>query len=46
MADLNDPLNDSYISKVADALVPYADELKRKGSIRPAGSSNSKARAR
>lgn len=31
MSDLNDPLKDSYIGKVADALVPYADELKTKG---------------
>jgi hypothetical protein len=31
MADLNDPLKDSYIGKVADALGPYAAELKDKG---------------
>ena len=31
MADLNDPLKDSYIGKVGDALKPYADELKGKG---------------
>lgn len=31
MADLNDPLKESYISKVGDALKPYVDELKGKG---------------
>lgn len=31
MADLNDPLKESYIGKVADALTPYNDELKAKG---------------
>jgi len=31
MADLNDPLKDSYIGKVADALGPYTTELKDKG---------------
>ena len=31
MADLNDPLKDSYIGKVADALQPYAAELKTTG---------------
>src|SRR5438105_9812615 len=30
MADLNDPLKDSYIGKVADALGPYTDDLKAK----------------
>jgi len=31
MADLNDPLKESYIGKVADALTPYTDDLKAKG---------------
>jgi hypothetical protein len=31
MSDLNDALKDSYIGKVADALPPYADELKAAG---------------
>ena len=31
MSDLNDPLKDSYIGKVADALGPYTDDLKAKG---------------
>ncbi len=31
MSDLNDPLKDSYIGKVADALTPYTDDLKAKG---------------
>ncbi|SRR5581483_7321782 len=31
MGDLNDPLKDSYIGKVADALSSYIDELKEKG---------------
>ena len=31
MSDLNDPLKESYIGKVADALTPYTDELKAKG---------------
>lgn len=31
MADLNDPLKDSYIGKVADALGPYAADLNAKG---------------
>ena len=31
MSDLNDPLKDSYIGKVADAITPYADDLKAKG---------------
>lgn len=31
MSDLNDPLKDSYIGKVADAIVPYAAELTAKG---------------
>lgn len=31
MADLNDPLKDSYIGRVADALGSYTDELKSKG---------------
>src|SRR5438067_10068575 len=31
MADLNDPLKDSYIGRVADALGPYSTELKDKG---------------
>ena len=31
MADLNDPLKDSYIGKVADALGPYTADLKDKG---------------
>ena len=31
MSDLNDPLKDSYIGKVGDALTPYTDELKAKG---------------
>ena len=31
MADLNDPLKDSYIGKVADALGPYAADLTAKG---------------
>jgi hypothetical protein len=31
MSDLNDALKDSYIGKVADALVPYTDELKTAG---------------
>lgn len=31
MSDLNDPLKESYIGKVGDALKPYAAELKTKG---------------
>ena len=31
MSDLNDPLKDSYIGKVADAITPYAEDLKAKG---------------
>lgn len=31
MSDLNDPLKDSYIGKVADALAPYTAELTAKG---------------
>ena len=31
MSDLNDPLKDSYIGKVADALTPYGEDLKAKG---------------
>ena len=31
MADLNDPLKDSYIGKVADALGPYTADLTAKG---------------
>jgi hypothetical protein len=31
MSDLNDPLKDSYIGKVADALGPYSGELIAKG---------------
>lgn len=31
MSDLNDPLKDSYIGKVGDALTPYAAELTAKG---------------
>lgn len=31
MSDLNDPLKDSYIGKVADALGPYATDLTAKG---------------
>ena len=31
MADLNDPLKDSYIGKVADALKPYSADLTAKG---------------
>ncbi|MES2439360.1 MAG: hypothetical protein V4584_09850 [Verrucomicrobiota bacterium] len=31
MPDLNDPLKDSYIGKVADALAPYTAELTAKG---------------
>ncbi|MCX6896028.1 MAG: hypothetical protein NTZ16_11125 [Verrucomicrobia bacterium] len=31
MADLNDPLKDSYIGKVGDALTPYTAELTAKG---------------
>ena len=31
MSDLNDPLKDSYIGKVADALGPYAADLTAKG---------------
>jgi hypothetical protein len=31
VADLNDPLKDSYIGKVADALAPYTAELTAKG---------------
>lgn len=31
MSDLNDPLKDSYIGKVADAMTPYGDDLKAKG---------------
>jgi hypothetical protein len=31
MSDLNDALKESYIGKVADALTPYAAELKAKG---------------
>jgi hypothetical protein len=31
MSDLNDPLKDSYIGKIADALGPYTDELTAKG---------------
>ena len=31
MSDLNDPLKESYIGKVGDALTPYTDELKAKG---------------
>jgi len=31
MSDLNDPLKESYIGKVADALGPYTDDLKAKG---------------
>ena len=31
MSDLNDPLKDSYISKVGDALKPYSNDLKAKG---------------
>ena len=31
MSDLNDALKDSYIGKVADALQPYADDLKAAG---------------
>ena len=31
MADLNDPLKDSYIGKVADALGPYSVDLTAKG---------------
>lgn len=31
MSDLNDPLKDSYIGKVADALAPYTAELMAKG---------------
>lgn len=31
MSDLNDPLKDSYIGKIADALGPYAGELTAKG---------------
>ncbi len=31
MSDLNDPLKDSYIGKVADALGPYSAELAAKG---------------
>jgi hypothetical protein len=31
MSDLNDPLKESYIGKVADALGPYVDELTAKG---------------
>lgn len=30
MSDLNDPLKDSYIGKVADAITPYIDDLKAK----------------
>jgi hypothetical protein len=31
MSDLNDPLKESYIGKVADAITAYVDELKAKG---------------
>jgi hypothetical protein len=31
MSDLNDPLKESYIGKVGNALTPYADELKAGG---------------
>ena len=31
MSDLNDPLKESYIGKVGDALKPYAAELKTNG---------------
>ena len=31
MADLNDPLKESYIGKVGDALTPYTAELTAKG---------------
>jgi hypothetical protein len=31
MSDLNDPLKESYIGKVGNALIPYADELKAGG---------------
>ena len=31
MSDLNDPLKESYIGKVGNALNPYADELKAGG---------------
>ena len=31
MSDLNDPLKESYIGKVGDALTPYTVELKAKG---------------
>jgi hypothetical protein len=31
MSDLNDPLKDSYIGKVADAITPYIAELTAKG---------------
>lgn len=31
MSDLNDPLKDSYIGRIADATGPYTDELKAKG---------------
>jgi hypothetical protein len=30
MSDLTDPLKDSYIGKVADAMQPYVDDLKAK----------------
>ena len=30
MSDLNDPLKESYIGKVGDALSPYVAELKAK----------------
>ena len=30
MSDLNDPLKESYIGKVGDALAPYSDDLKAK----------------
>ncbi len=31
MSDLNDPLKDSYIGQVADAIAPYTAELTAKG---------------
>ena len=31
MSDLNDPLKDSYIGKVGDALIPYSAELTGEG---------------